>query len=216
MIEGRTLTLPPSAPSPTVFIVGVQRFTANNHGFSIAGTSPYDGGPGTPSGVKSFHLKPSTLIIGSKTYHLSLGVFTVGSEILIAIDSNVVLSSHTLLPGGQAVTVDGTAVSLDPSGDVVITSTTETLGEATAVPNLGSLIMGAFGAGPSSSDLGGQCQSSCAGSGGRRLDNATSSAIAGNATAAVPFEGAAVRIYDKVIARRPAVVLGFARMAEYV
>ncbi|KAI9810598.1 MAG: hypothetical protein M1827_006160 [Pycnora praestabilis] len=134
--------------SPKVFTIGGQTFIAAPNGFMVGSQTLSPGGPGMTISGTPVSLDPSgDLILGASTIPLNTGspkVFTVAGQIFTAAPTGFAAASKTLLPGGPGVTISGTPVSLDPSGELIIGSSTIPLGPVTS-HGLGSLIMSGFG-----------------------------------------------------------------------
>ena len=121
-----------SPPVANVITVGDQTITANPTGFTIAGSTIAIGGPvvsiqGTPISLGSSGI----LIIGSITTTLAPTtpdpepfVLTVGNQQITADPSSVVFGGTTLSAGASGVIIDDTLVSLNPSGSLVLGSST--------------------------------------------------------------------------------------------
>ncbi|MCJ1252203.1 hypothetical protein MMC24_000007 [Lignoscripta atroalba] len=154
-ISGTPISLGPSAliigtstialqpPTPTVFSVGNQIFTPNVNGFAIASTSLYNGGPGMTISGTPISFGSAGLIIGTSTYRVP-EIFTVAGQPFTAAPTGFIIASRTLSPGGPGVTISGTPISLGPSANLVIGSSTIPL-ETAASQGLGALIMSGFG-----------------------------------------------------------------------
>ena len=134
--------LPSTSPSPSIFTVGSQAFTASPGGFPLAGTSLLPGeSPVTISGTVVL-LGQGALQIGSTTMPLSPDsseVFTVGDQAFTAAPTGFNIGGTGLFPGGQTVTVSGTPVFLDGSSHLQIGSTTVYIGPG-AFPSLSSTL----------------------------------------------------------------------------
>ncbi|MCJ1249529.1 hypothetical protein MMC30_006755 [Trapelia coarctata] len=112
-------------------------------GFVIASQTLVPGGPAITISGTPISLPPSAsdLIIGGTTYAFvstiqhtpprstTLPALTVGGSVITPnTASNYVIGSQTLLPGGPAITISGTLVSLAPSAtEVIIGGTTHVL-----------------------------------------------------------------------------------------
>lgn len=118
-------------PTQSIFSVGGQTFTAAPTGFSIApGTTLSPGGSAVTISGTPISLAPSgsALVIGSSTMSLPTPtIFTVGGQVFTAAPAGFALGSTTLTPNGAAATISGTAISLGPSGSLVIGTNTLTL-----------------------------------------------------------------------------------------
>ncbi|MCJ1463653.1 hypothetical protein MMC07_002261 [Pseudocyphellaria aurata] len=118
----------PARPSSFVLTIGGQAVTAKPAGFAFAGTKLVPGGtPITISGTP-VSLNPSgVLFIASSSTNLLAPIslsktFMVGSHTFTADSTGIRFAGSTLLPGGPAITVSGTAVSLDPSRVLIVGS----------------------------------------------------------------------------------------------
>ena len=118
-----------SLPPQSIFTINAQTFTANLTGFRVNNAAIVPGGPGhtidgtlislgqwgtltVGSSTISFTTPSSTtiLVVAGQTFTPNPSVFSIGSSI-VSID-------------GAAVTVDGTTISLQPSGTLVVGSST--------------------------------------------------------------------------------------------
>ena len=119
--------LDPALPSD-VFTIGGQTVTANPAGFVLAGSMLVPGGTAITISGTPISLNPSgVLFIGSSSTKLpaptsSPQTFTVGGHTFTADSTGFELAGSTLLPGGAAITLSGTPVSLAPSGVLIIGS----------------------------------------------------------------------------------------------
>jgi len=127
-------TMPLRAPSlnqiPSVFTAAGQAFTANPTGFNLAGTAVLLDGPAVTISGTPVSLGSSNLVIGGSTFAIKTpfpgrvpSVFTVADQMFTANPTGFAIASVTVSPGGPAVTISGTPISLGPSGLVVGTST---------------------------------------------------------------------------------------------
>ena len=146
VIDSSTIWI--SLPSPTSFTttIGGHVITAAASSVILQGTSLEPGGPGvTVDDVFISLNEGGSLILGSRTIALEgAGLTTrIGDELITAAPTRVQLAGSTLLPGAAGWTIDGTSVSLDVMGDVIIGGKTIGLdGEGTG---MGALIMAGFG-----------------------------------------------------------------------
>ena len=140
VVGSSTIGLVPSStprPSPPPLTLGSQIYTANSKSeYTIGGQTLIPGGPAlTVSGTR-LSLAPSAtqVVVGSNTIRLGLVVtsppLTLGSQIYTADSkSEYTIAGQTLIPGGPALTVSGTRLSLAPSAtQVVVGSSTIRLG----------------------------------------------------------------------------------------
>lgn len=131
-IGSSTINLPTSLYGSIgqVYTVAGQLFTPNPSAFSIAGTTISAGGPAATFDGTVISLGQSgALTIGSSTIDLptpfSFGqAYTVAGQIFTPNPSAFSIAGTTISAGGAAATVDGTVVSLEPSGTLVIGSST--------------------------------------------------------------------------------------------
>jgi len=149
IVNGKTVPL----PTNSVFTIAGQTFTAAPTGFAVAGQSLSPGGSAITLSGTVLSLGPSGLQIGSSTIPLSSpqpSVFTIASQTFTASPSGFTIGSQTLLPGGPALTLSGTIISLGPSGLQIGTSTVPLTptASASASSGLGGLIMGGYGSTP--------------------------------------------------------------------
>ena len=124
------------SPSPvlSVYTVGSQSFTANPTGFSIGELKVIPGQePVTIAGTLVALRTDGALVMGTSTIQLqatpkpSPNSYTVGNEPFTANPSGFVVAETPILPGGRPATIAGTLVSLNPSGVLVIGSSSITL-----------------------------------------------------------------------------------------
>lgn len=120
--------------SSTIFAVAGQTFTPNPSTFSIAGTTISAGGPAvTVEGTIISLGQSGELAIGSSTINIpspsyTLGeVYTVAGQMFTPNPSAFSIAGTTISADGPAATIDGTIVSLGPSGNLVIGSSTTPL-----------------------------------------------------------------------------------------
>ena len=133
-IGSTTINLPtPSIDFPSkVYTVAGQTFTPNPSGFPIAGTTISAGGPAvTVDGTIISLGQSGTLAIGSSTIDLptpsynSFGqAYTVAGQVFTPNPSAFSIAGTTVSAGGPAATIDGTIISLEPSGTLVVGSST--------------------------------------------------------------------------------------------
>ena len=117
-------------PERTYTVAG-QKITVNpdSSAFAIAGTSISAGGPAITVGGTVMSLGPSgALIIGSSTTNLLPPdrTYTVAGQTFTSnADSSALAIAGTILSaGGPAVTVNGTIISVQPSGTLIVGSRT--------------------------------------------------------------------------------------------
>ncbi len=126
--EGQTMTINSQIVQPL------------SHGLSIAGTTLTPGAPpitvsGTPIDYGS-----SALVIGTSTRPLVHPaakpiVTNIAGQAITAAPNAVVIADETLLPGDPPATINGTILSLDPMGNLILGSKTVSLpsGQSTGV-----------------------------------------------------------------------------------
>ncbi|KAL8830304.1 MAG: hypothetical protein Q9191_001513, partial [Dirinaria sp. TL-2023a] len=148
VINGHTTALTPhsvlATVSPPLITLGPSILTPNaKSAYLVDGKSLSPGGPAITFHGTRLSLAPdgTDLIVGSSTSHLSQRVFavssteaptlTVGHERVTADSAgDFILGSQTLSPGGHAITVSGTVVSLaSDDAYLKIGSKTEGLGK---------------------------------------------------------------------------------------
>lgn len=132
VVAGSTVTLPTAVNAPAI-TVGLQSITLNSAShYVVAGKTLTPGAPpinieGTPVSVA---LSASAIVVAGSTIALPVPVntpvITIGDHPITANSaSQYMIGSKTLIPGGTAITVSGTMISLAPSGtQVVIGSST--------------------------------------------------------------------------------------------
>ena len=137
------ITLPGSAVATQVsssdFVFGSQTLIPGGPAITLSGTPV------------SLALKGTAVAIGSSIIPLTPAYSVVltlpdGETLTQDGSSGFIFSSQTLIPGGSAITVDGTRVSLASGAtEVVFGSVTEFL---TTTAGMGDIIMSGFGDGP--------------------------------------------------------------------
>ncbi len=143
VVAGSTVTLPTAASAPAI-TVGFQSITLNSAShYVVAGKTLTPGAPpiniqGTPV---SLALSASAIVVAGSTIPLPVPVnapvITIGDHPITANPaSQYMIGSNTLIPGGTAITVSGTIISLAPSGTQVTigSSTIPLLTGQTLVP----------------------------------------------------------------------------------
>lgn len=156
VVNGKTSPIPPPPiPIPILTVAG-QTLTAATTGFAIGGQSVLPGGSAVTYAGSVFSLASgrNALIINGRTTPLPsapVSVFKVGSQTFTAAPTGFAAGTQSGFPGGSAMLVDGTTISLGPS-DLVIGTSTVPLGSAERAHAgaLGSLIVygNGGGAGP--------------------------------------------------------------------
>ena len=128
----RTIDLALTAPSPSIFDVAGQVFTAAPGGFSIEGTSLYPGEATTIDGTP-VSLNPVGIVIGSRTYSLpSSSVFAVDGQTLTANADGYSIDGQEIRFGAQA-TISGVPISLGQTGIIVVGTDTVPLASMTPI-----------------------------------------------------------------------------------
>ena len=146
VIGSTTIQLLPSASVIPLTIDG-QTFTPETGGFVVAGATLREGGSGTTISGTPISVALSGLVIGSSTFLVTFptSVFSVGTEVITANPTGFRVGSDSIIvPGGMAITVDGTIISLAPSGALVIGTRTIPLMASTS-QGFGAVIMSGFG-----------------------------------------------------------------------
>ena len=123
-----------------VYTVAGQTFTPNQSGFPIAGTTISAGGPAvTVDGTIISLGQSGALAIGSSTVDISTPsytsfgqAYTVAGQVFTPNPSAFAVAGTTISAGGPAITVGGTIISLEPSGTLVVGSSTIPLLSQTA------------------------------------------------------------------------------------
>lgn len=121
---------PLMSPPAAVFTVGAQRFTA--HGTDLVGsdTTVRAGDPAVLIAGTSASLGSSgVLVLGSSTTTLaglpsSASIYTVGDETFTANPTQFSVAGTTLSAGGPGVVVSSTSISLNPSGSLIVGTST--------------------------------------------------------------------------------------------
>ena len=154
----------PRIPNPILTVAG-QVFTANPTGFVVAGSYITPGGPaqlisGTPISLGSsgvIYISDLTVNLPAvQTEPAPAVLLTVGGRIFTANPGGFNLGKSRVVPGGPAVTISGTPISLAPSGVVVIGDSTISLQQAqTPVPKVFTVADKTFTANPTGFNIGG-------------------------------------------------------------
>ena len=134
-VDGSSASLPPQS----VFIIGAQTFTANPTGFKVNDAAITAGGTGyTVDGTKFSLGQSGILAIGGSTVSLanpfSITVLAVAGQTFTPNPSGFPIAGSIVSAGGPAVTVGGTAISLDPSGVLAIDGSTISLTTPSPTP----------------------------------------------------------------------------------
>ena len=130
---GASITSPPA----TIFTVGAHRFTADGADLVASGTTIRAGGSAALVAGTSVSLGPSgVLVVGSTTTTLAgfpqSSIFTVGGNTFTANPTKFSIGGATLSAGGPGITVNNTLISLNPSGSLLIGTSTIPLQSPTA------------------------------------------------------------------------------------
>ena len=137
-----TLAIPiPSLTTPPTLHINSETVTPAPTGFLVGGASILPGAPAvTISGTPISLDESSHLYVGSSVIALSmtpsLSVFTAGSQTITPKPGGFAIGSTSISPGGPAVTVSGTVLSLDLSSHLRIGSSTMTLNSGTLSDSL--------------------------------------------------------------------------------
>lgn len=152
------------ASDPMIAIVGDLVITAAPTGVVFAGITLASGAPmKTVSGTLMSLDTAGQLIVGAKTINLAgniaglgeLGdqpasdlsdkmITTIAGQAVTAAPTAVAFAGTTLIQGAPGKTIDGTLVSLNTAGQLVVGS--KTVGLTSESAGLGEFILGAFGA----------------------------------------------------------------------
>lgn len=132
VIDKSTLPVPVPDPAHSSVFTFSGETLANPAALSIAGTTLFQGGPAITISGTPMSLGTGVIAMGSSTMQLSLepsklpspSIYTVGGQTFTADPTGFPIAGTTLSPGGPAVTVFNTVVSLDPSGRVVMVPST--------------------------------------------------------------------------------------------
>ena len=151
IIGTSTLPLaPPAAPTQITTTIAGQLITAAPSALTIAGTTLSPGSPGATIAGTLISLDTAShhqLIVGTKTIPLDSAsgkdpiVTEIGGRVITVFTDRIAIASTVLTPGASGVIVDGTPVSLNTGGQVIVGSKTIALlqsGRSTG------LIMGGF------------------------------------------------------------------------
>lgn len=137
--------LPSAAIS--IFKIGSQAFTPAPTGFAVGSQSVLPGGPALTVAGSTFSLASGSnaLIINGKPTPIAAptptSIFKVGSHTFTAAPTGFAIGTQSVSPGGPALTVDGTVVSLDSSDLIIDTSTVPLVGSSAQAGVGGNLIM---------------------------------------------------------------------------
>ncbi|KAL9133103.1 MAG: hypothetical protein Q9175_005718 [Cornicularia normoerica] len=123
VIDGSTVPISLTSPSLLTTAIGGHVITADPSSVILPGTSLEAGAPGMIIGNVFISLnKAGSLILGSRTVALDGARLTtrIGNELITAAPTGVKIAGSTLLPGAAGWTIDGTKVSLNIMGDVIV------------------------------------------------------------------------------------------------
>lgn len=161
-----TITALPGAPSPTAFVVAGQTLTSTDGGFIIGSQTLSPGGPavvvsGTTFTIASTAGSPGSLIVGTATFALpsdipapALGAFTAAGATFSPAPTGYIVGGGSIVLPGQAVTIDGTVISLaSDDSDIVVGSATIPLAKTTEIGVGGVIYTGFVGQPPASTTL---------------------------------------------------------------
>lgn len=130
---GASITSPPA----TIFTVGAQQFTADGADLVASGTTVRAGGPAALVAGTPVSLGPSgVLVVGSTTTTLGgfprSSIFTIGGATFTANPTKFSIGGATISAGGPGIMVNSTFISLNPSGSLLIGTSTIPLQSPTA------------------------------------------------------------------------------------
>ena len=157
VIGSSTINLPAHTPAPNAFNVFGQTFTADPTGFSVAGSQVLPGGSAVIIAGTTLSLHPSGVLdLGGASINLASQVpsadsINVGGQTFTANPSGFQIDGSSVLPGGSPVTISGTRLSLDASGELHVgTSSVDLVPFQTATPGVFTVEGLTFTAGASS------------------------------------------------------------------
>ena len=169
VIDRSTIPVSPASPSPFTTVIGGQVITAAPSSIILQGTSLEPGAPGMTLDNTLISLnKAGSLILGSRTMALggSSLITRIGDQRITAGPTGVQIAGGTLLPGAAGWTINGTRVSLDAVGDVIISE--KTISRDGHGTEMSELVLGGTrlnGAAASTSSLSNQTNGSSRGAG---------------------------------------------------
>ena len=145
-IGGSTIPISFAELNTITTTIGGQIITAAPSSLVLAGTSLAPGAPGVTIDNELISLNEAdSLILGSSTVALSNTPLTtrIGDELITAAPTGVQIPGATLLPAAAGWTIDGTRISLNTMGCVIV-------GEETITPSghntgIGALILEGIG-----------------------------------------------------------------------
>ena len=131
VIGSSTINLPGPIFASNAFDVNGETFTANPTGFTVAGSEVLPGGSAVVVSGPTLSLNPSGVLhIGGASISLEseqappAEVINVGGQTFTANPSGFQIDDgSSVLPGGTPVTISGTEVSLDRSGQLHVRET---------------------------------------------------------------------------------------------
>ena len=127
-----SLASPPDPPPSKVYTIAGKIFTPNPSAFSIANSIVSAGGPAATIDGTIISLGQSgALVIGSSTVNLPTQfhtpynkAYTIAGQTFTPNPSAFSIASTTISAGGPAVTIDGTIITIQPSGTLLLGSST--------------------------------------------------------------------------------------------
>ena len=119
----------PNSLHAAIFTVGAQRFTADGTDLVSSDTTVHVGDPAVLVAGTSASLDSSgVLVLGSSTTTLAglspSSIYTVGGETFTANPTKFAVAGATLSAGGPGILINSTSISLNPSGSLIIGSST--------------------------------------------------------------------------------------------
>ena len=131
-----TVPLMPEIPAQIITTIGSQAITAAPSAIAIAGYTLTPGAPdATIDGTVLFLNTAGHFVVGSKTVPFGSKVpatmtTNIAGQVITAAPNAVAVAGTTMTPGGPAVTLDGTLLSLDTAGQLIVGSKTVPLESA--------------------------------------------------------------------------------------
>ncbi|KAM0798562.1 hypothetical protein BDR22DRAFT_974426 [Usnea florida] len=197
VIGTSTIALSGSNSAINTFNVGGDTFTASPVGFTVAGSQVLPGGSAIVVSGTTISLSPSGVLdIGGASINLapqvpSVDVISVGGQTVTANPSGFQIDGSSILPGGTPVTISGTQVSLDQSGELHVgTSSIGLVPFKTVIPGIFTVDGLTFTAGSSAVAVDGVTLTpggAAATIGGDRISlGLNGSLVVGSSTVAVP------------------------------
>ena len=149
-----SLAFDDSDPKSIITHIAGQAVKFGTDFIAVAGTTLSPGASAITVSGTSISLGSSALVIGASTIRLSQSadpfVTTVAGHAITAASNAVEIAGTILHPGIPGVILNGTVVSVDTAGHLIVNSKTVTL--ATLSAGLGKQILGAFENDPASND----------------------------------------------------------------